>query len=97
MRSLLCEKMINDKIEEFVEIKVEDNGKGIGPQLLPQLFGPFVTTKPGGTGLGLAIAKIIVNRHGGDISVDSREKIGTVVRLSACRSRNTPRRYHDRP
>jgi signal transduction histidine kinase len=58
-----------------VEIKVRDNGVGIPPELRDRLFQPFFTTKPTGegTGLGLSISYgIVVQEHGGTITVDSR-------------------------
>ena len=58
-----------------VEIKVRDNGTGIAPELRDRLFTPFFTTKPTGegTGLGLSISyDIVVQQHGGTITVDSR-------------------------
>jgi PAS domain S-box-containing protein len=53
------------------EIVVEDNGPGFGPDVIGQVFDPYVTTKPKGTGLGLAIVKKIVEEHGGAIDADN--------------------------
>jgi signal transduction histidine kinase/HAMP domain-containing protein len=58
-----------------VEIRVRDNGIGIPPEAQTKLFTPFFTTKPTGegTGLGLSISyDIVVQQHGGTITVDSR-------------------------
>jgi signal transduction histidine kinase len=62
-----------------VAVEVEDNGKGIAPEVLPKIFDPFFTTKDvgKGTGLGLSIAYKIVQQHGGTISVDSAVGVGT--------------------
>ena len=62
-----------------VELSVRDSGRGIPKELLEEMFRPFVTTKEGGsgTGLGLPIARDIVNRHGGQISVESEQGRGT--------------------
>jgi len=58
-----------------VEVKVRDNGTGIAPEFRDRLFTPFFTTKPTGegTGLGLSISyDIVVQQHGGTITIDSR-------------------------
>ena len=66
-----------------VMIKVEDDGIGIPPDLLPHLFEPFTTTKEEskGVGLGLAIARTIVDRHAGHIQVTSEEGRGTTFTI----------------
>ncbi|RJF88457.1 sensor histidine kinase [Oleomonas cavernae] len=68
---------------ETVQIEVEDNGGGIAPEILEQLFTPFVTSKPAGLGLGLVISSDIVNDFGGTMSVANSEGGGAVftVRL----------------
>src|SRR5581483_3515175 len=68
----------NPKHDE-VEIQVRDDGTGIAPEILPQIFEPFLTTKEigKGVGLGLAIAHAIVERHGGRIEVESELGKGT--------------------
>ena len=53
-------------------VAVRDNGPGIGDDIRPHLFKPFVTSKPSGSGLGLALVAKIVADHGGLIEVDSR-------------------------
>lgn len=55
----------------FVEIQVNDNGPGFDPELLGQVFEPYVTSKTRGTGLGLAIVKRIVSEHGGTIRAEN--------------------------
>ncbi|MEI7635498.1 MAG: ATP-binding protein [bacterium] len=64
-----------------IGLAYEDNGCGVSPAELKKVFDPFFTTRPGGTGLGLAITKRIVENHGGQISIDSTENAGTVVRI----------------
>lgn len=54
-----------------VLISVTDNGPGIQPEYLGRLFEPLFTTKTRGLGLGLAISREIIERHGGDITVES--------------------------
>jgi signal transduction histidine kinase len=58
-----------------VLVDIGDTGQGIPPKFRLRVFEPFFTTKPvgEGTGLGLDISyRIVVNRHGGDISVTSQ-------------------------
>lgn len=54
-----------------LEFCVRDNGSGVGPDLLPYLYDPFVTTKATGTGLGLALVAKIIGDHGGTIECES--------------------------
>ena len=58
-----------------VEVRVRDNGTGIPDTVIAKIFEPFFTTKSTneGTGLGLSISNDIVRRHGGEMSVDSRQ------------------------
>lgn len=63
--------------EPFVELTVADNGPGISPKALENLFMPFFTTKEKGTGLGLAISQRIVQSAGGRIEVRSYEGKGS--------------------
>jgi signal transduction histidine kinase len=63
----------------WVEVTFQDTGAGIAAADLPQIFEPYFTTKETGIGLGLAITKKIVEEHGGDISVQSRQGEGTRV------------------
>jgi two-component system NtrC family sensor kinase len=66
-----------------IELLVKDDGMGIAPDLLPRLFEPFMTTKESGkgVGLGLAISKSIVERHRGQIVVDSEAGRGTCFHI----------------
>lgn len=52
-------------------IRVSDNGEGILPDVMDQIFVPFFTTKINGSGIGLSICRQIINLHGGTISVQS--------------------------
>jgi two-component system, NtrC family, sensor histidine kinase HydH len=71
--------------KQFVEIRVKDEGPGISPKVLDQIFIPFFTTKVRGTGLGLALCQRIVQHHGGSLEVRSVEGHGAtfVMRLPA--------------
>lgn len=62
------------RIEDIVEVRIRDNGKGIPAAIIDKIFNPFFTTKaPGsGTGLGLSISfDIVVKEHGGELKVES--------------------------
>ncbi len=61
------------KLADTIEIRIQDNGKGIPPEVVDKIFNPFFTTKPTdqGTGLGLAITSDIIREHGGSIQVNS--------------------------
>ncbi len=61
-----------DKVSLPLEFTIRDNGPGVPQDLLPNLFDPFVTTKPNGTGLGLALVAKIIGNHGGVIECDSQ-------------------------
>ena len=65
-------------------VEVSDTGGGIGEQDLPRVFDPFFTTKPAGAGvgLGLAICHGIVAALGGEISVASHPRRGSVFRVA---------------
>ena len=54
-------------------IQVWDNGPGISPELIDEIFVPFFTTKKTGTGIGLSLSKQIMRLHGGSIQVISKE------------------------
>jgi two-component system sensor histidine kinase HydH len=56
-----------------VEVRIEDTGPGIPPDLREQIFNPFVTTKKTGVGLGLSIVSRIIDGHHGTIRVESGE------------------------
>jgi len=58
-------------------VEVADNGRGIAPEHLPNIFRPFYTTKGDGTGLGLSLARRIVEDHHGRIDVTSAVGKGT--------------------
>ncbi|UCE65748.1 MAG: hypothetical protein JSU85_12925 [Candidatus Zixiibacteriota bacterium] len=61
----------------YVELKIEDNGKGIPEEDKSHLYTPFFTTKTSGSGLGLPISKKIVEDHGGKIEFRSQLFSGT--------------------
>jgi C4-dicarboxylate-specific signal transduction histidine kinase len=60
------------RAEQGVRITVADQGPGLPPEQLEQVFAPFFTTKPDGLGLGLNICRTIVEAHGGFMTVENR-------------------------
>ncbi len=70
--------------ETEIKIQVRDDGAGIAPDVLPQIFEPFLTTKESGhgVGLGLAISRGIVERHNGRIEVASELGRGTAFTVT---------------
>jgi len=77
--------------EDAVLITVADEGKGIPPEHLPNIFRPFFTTKGHGTGLGLSLARRTVESHGGQIDVTSEVGKGSRfhIRLPIAREKQT--------
>ncbi len=72
-------------VGDFVQIEIEDNGKGIGQKELPYIFDRFYRTdssrnsSKGGSGIGLSIVKKIIEDHGGKIWATSKLGIGTEI------------------
>jgi signal transduction histidine kinase len=70
--------------DEQVCVEIADTGKGMPPEVQKRIFEPFFTTKPvgKGTGLGLTMAyNIVVDKHGGQILVNSKEGVGTTFTI----------------
>ena len=72
-------------VGDFVQVEIEDNGKGIGAKELPYIFERFYRTDAsrnsatGGSGIGLSIVKKIIEEHGGKIWATSKEGTGTIM------------------
>jgi signal transduction histidine kinase len=66
---------------DAIVAEVEDTGPGIDPANMEKVFDAFMTTKPTGTGLGLAICRMIVDRHGGQLSVSAAQPRGAIFRI----------------
>ena len=64
-----------------VRIRVEDNGPGISPKVVKDMFKPFSTTKRGGSGLGLAIVKRIAESLEGEVSGENLAQGGAVITI----------------
>ncbi|WP_371802205.1 PAS domain S-box protein [Candidatus Lokiarchaeum ossiferum] len=58
--------------QKSIQITVQDNGRGISPDVVPRIFDPYFTTKETGSGLGLSVCYSIVKKHGGHIEVESK-------------------------
>lgn len=68
---------------EWALLEVKDSGAGIAGEIQERIFDPFFTTRreEGGTGLGLAVCKETVQRHGGDLEVESELGAGAIFRM----------------
>ena len=80
--------LINIRIKDvgdFIQVEIEDNGRGIAAKDLPYIFDRFYradasrNSATGGSGIGLSIVKKIIEDHGGKIWATSKESIGTVM------------------
>ncbi|MDH6343122.1 two-component system NtrC family sensor kinase [Parabacteroides sp. PFB2-12] len=69
---------------DWVKLTLEDNGTGMPAEVLEKLYTPFFTTKPvgEGTGLGLSLTKSIVEKHKGEIQVETEENLFTRFTIS---------------
>jgi signal transduction histidine kinase len=69
--------------EEGLTIRVEDNGPGIASADQEIIFAPYFTTRAEGTGLGLAITRLVIEAHGGQVTVEPLSPCGAafVIRL----------------
>jgi signal transduction histidine kinase len=63
------------------EIRIQDTGLGMTPEVSERIFEPFYTTKTGGTGLGLSLSRQIIEAHGGSVEVESAPGRGTTFIL----------------
>jgi two-component system sensor kinase FixL len=66
----------------MVEVRVDDSGPGVSPEIAGRLFLPFVTTKPQGMGVGLSICRTIIEAHGGRLWVESSPSGGASFRFT---------------
>ena len=70
--------------QRWISVTVEDNGPGIPPEVLPEIFEAFVSTRldARGTGLGLTVAEGIVHQHGGTIAASNRPGGGACLEIT---------------
>ncbi|MEC1178379.1 HAMP domain-containing sensor histidine kinase [Metasolibacillus meyeri] len=72
----------------YVVLRIVDNGQGIPKEQLPYVFDRFYrgeearTTDTGGSGLGLAIVQQIIEKHGGNVDIQSEQMMGTIVSIA---------------
>jgi PAS domain S-box-containing protein len=66
---------------KYVRVDIEDEGIGMSKKQLERIFEPYYTTKQKGSGLGLATAYSIVKNHGGYITVESKQNVGTTFHV----------------
>jgi signal transduction histidine kinase len=71
----------DDEERDGVHMTISDDGPGIPEEVLPRLFEPFVSGKPGGTGLGLSIVRRLVEAHAGSISAANDNGAVFTIRL----------------
>ncbi len=66
---------------ESVLVTIEDQGKGMSPEVTEKIFEPFYTIEVGGTGLGMVFSRQIVDEHRGSIKLESQVGLGTKVTI----------------
>jgi two-component system sensor kinase FixL len=67
---------------DMVRVSVSDTGTGLAPEMVNQLFQPFVTTKQQGMGVGLSISRTIIEAHGGQIWAEANPVGGTIFHFT---------------
>jgi len=65
-----------------VVVSIDDDGSGIGAEVLPRIFEPHFSTRTSGSGLGLAITRRLVESWGGEVTIESMEGEGTTVHVA---------------
>ena len=93
------QKVINIRLKDvgdFIQIEIEDNGKGIAVKDLANIFDRFYRTdasrnsSTGGSGIGLSIVKKIMEDHGGQVWATSKEGTGTTMYLALRKYQEVP-------
>ena len=77
----IATRNVDEDGRKSIELCIDDNGPGIDPGVLENIFEPYVSTKTKGSGLGMAIVKKIVEEHGGTITATNGEAGGARIRV----------------
>lgn len=84
-QSSIYGKGLIEKVGDYIEIKMKDNGAGIPKEILPRVFDPYFSTKKRGAqkglGLGLATSYSIIRKHAGHIHIGQEKGPGTTVTI----------------
>ena len=80
------------RVGDWLEIRTNDTGPGIAPELFDRVFEPLYSTRSFGVGLGLPLVKQVLTEHRGQVEVDSSPGVGTtlILRLPCSRAPATP-------
>jgi signal transduction histidine kinase len=83
-RIVVHSRRLNRNAQSWISVTVKDDGPGIPPDVLPEIFEAFVSSRldANGTGLGLTIAEGIVHQHGGTISAANRSEGGACLEVT---------------
>ncbi len=76
-----CDSCHEEFSGEYVELSLEDTGRGINQEIAKRIFEPYVTTKDEGSGMGLAMVHGMIHRQGGHIKADSIPQDGSEIRF----------------
>jgi len=74
-------RVTTERVEDKARIRFIDNGPGILPEAMDQIFQPFFTTKKDGTGMGLPLVAHVINAHGGSIHAENHSGGGAVFTI----------------
>jgi two-component system sensor kinase FixL len=66
----------------MIRVSIADTGTGVAPEVAPQLFQPFVTTKTNGMGIGLSVCRTIVEAHNGRLWMEPNQAGGSVFHFT---------------
>ncbi len=75
-------KLAINRSNDFCTLIIEDNGKGINPEIRDKIFDQNFTTKTSGMGLGLKLAKRFMDGIGGNIELAENDQPGTIFKVS---------------